>query len=233
MNINDTRAIEEGCYFDEGKANKAIRFIQSYSRPSTIGKLITLLPWQSTVVKNLFGWYRPDGSFRFRAATISTSKKQGKTLLISSLLSYGLLGNLFPSSFVASASTSRENASQVYRELAYSIRSNPKTNKLCDCRDSFKEIRCKSKNSRYRAFSSDAGSSEGENIAFAAIDETHAHQSAKLYRSLQYSTIARKGMFINISTAGSDQGHFFYEVFKYAQGVQNSSIIDTSIYSFV
>lgn len=234
MNCNDEQALKEGCYYDEEAAERAIKFIEAYVTPSTIGKPITLLEWQRQIVSNLFGWKRPDGSFRFRRATISTAKKQGKTVLVSALLAYGLLGNLCPSPFVVSASTSRENASQVYRELAFSIRANKRLTGVCKCLDSLKEVRCKGKDSRYRAFSADAGASEGENIGpICVIDETHAHNSDRLYRSLEYSTVARRGIFVNCSTAGQDQGHFWYEVFRYAQGVQDGSIADTSLYPFI
>jgi phage terminase large subunit-like protein len=234
-NPSDIKALEEGCYFDPDAADRAVRFIEGYVIPSTIGKPIRLLPWQAEgVVRPLFGWKRPDGRLRYRRATISTAKKSGKTVLVSSLLAYGMLGGLCPSPFVASASTSRENASQVYRELAFSIRKNKKLNALCKCLDSLKEIRCKSKDARYRAFSADAGASEGENLSLCVNDETHAHVSDRLYRSLEYSTVARAdGLFINCSTAGADQGHFWYDVFKYAQGVQSGEIIDTSSLPFI
>jgi phage terminase large subunit-like protein len=233
MNVNDEKALEEGCYFDPEAAQRAIKFIESYVTPSTIGRTITLLDWQRDIVSNLFGWKRPDHSYRFRRATISTAKKQGKTVIVSALLAYGLLGNLCPSPFVVSASTSRENAGQVYRELAFSIRANKRLSQVCKCLDSHKEIRCRSKDARYRAFSADAGASEGENLSLCVIDETHAHTSDRLYRSLEYSTVARRGIFVNCSTAGSDQGHFWYEIFKYAQGVQDGSILDTSLFPFI
>lgn len=233
MQANDREAIREGCHFDDGLADRAVRFIETYVTPSTIGRPITLLPWQRDIVRRAYGWRRGDRP-RFRRCTVSTAKKNGKTVLVSAILAYGLLGGLCPSPFVASASTSRENASQVYRELAHSIRSNEKLSKLCKCLDSFKEIRVKERSARYRAFSADAGSSEGENLSLCVIDETHAHVSERLYRSLEYSSIARPdGCFVNVSTAGSDQGHFWYEVSTYAAAVQADQIIDTSLLPFV
>lgn len=230
LNASDEQAVKEGCYFDPMSADLAVKFIEKYVKPSTLGKVIVLLPWQRDLVRRMFGWKRADGLPRYKRTTCSTAKKSGKTVLVSAILAYGLLGNLCPSPFVASASTSRENAGQVYRELAYTIRHDPKLMLACKCLDSMKEIRAKSKQSRYRAFSADAGSSEGENLSLCVCDETHAHVSDRLYRSLEYSTIARpQGMFCNISTAGHDQGHFWYEIFKYAQSVQNSDIIDTSL----
>jgi phage terminase large subunit-like protein len=230
---SDEEAVKEGCHFSEEHAERATRFIETYCTPSTLGTTITLLPWQRDLVRSLFGWRRGDRP-RFRRATISTAKKNGKTVLLSALLLYGMLGGITSSPFVVSASTSRENASQVYRELAHSIRTNAKLDKLCRCLDSYKEVRCRDKNARYRAFSADAGASEGENISLCCIDEVHAHVSDRLYRSLEYSSIARpEGLFVNISTAGSDLGHFWYETFRFAQQVQSGDIIDTTLLPYI
>lgn len=231
---NEDKAREEGCYFDHKQADRAVKFIETYCVPAVIGKPIQLLDWQKRVVRQLFGERRPDGRMRYRRATLSMAKKNGKTVLLSAILLYGMLGGITPQPFCTSASTSRENAGQVYRELKSSFDANPKLAKLSKCLDSYKRIECKSKNARYLAMSADAGASEGENISLCVVDETHAHVSDRLYRSLEYSTIARPdSLFVNISTSGHDQGHFWYEVFRYALAVQQNEIIDTSLFPFI
>jgi phage terminase large subunit-like protein len=230
---SDKKAIEEGCYYDQSAADRAIRFIETYYSASTVGKEIQLLDWQRSFVSRLYGWRLKNGKRRHKKAILSTAKKNGKTLLQSGILLYEMLGAGVASPFCVSASTTRENAGQLYRELAYSIRHNDKLSKLCKCLDSTKEIRPKDKNRepfRYKAFSADAGGAEGENISALVVDELHAHVSDKLYRSLEYATIARPDSFVCvISTAGTDQGHIWYSLFKYAEGVQKGTIIDTSV----
>lgn len=237
---SDKVALEkERCYFDLDSSKRAVRFIEAFCRISTTGKAITLLDWQAKrVVMQLFGWKKPDGTLRFRRATISMAKKNGKSVLMAAILAYGLFSGVFYNPFCVSASTSRENAGQIYRELAYIVRNNPELKQHCKCLDSTKEIRFKNKKTgstaRYKSFSADAGSSEGENISLCVVDETHAHVSDKLYRALEYSTIARPdGLFINISTAGSDYGHFWYDVFNYALKVQNGQVVDTSLLPYI
>jgi phage terminase large subunit-like protein len=231
---SDRKALEEGAYFDEAQADKAVRFIETYAIPSTVGKPIKLIPWQRDIVRRLYGWRLKDGRRRFKKVIISTAKKNGKTLLQSGILLYELAGNTTPSPFVVSASTTRENAGQVYRELAFSIRNNDKLNAICRCLDSYKEIRAKQKNARYKAFSADAGGAEGENISALLVDELHAHVSDRLYRALEYATIARPDGFTAIvSTAGRDQSTLWFDLFRYAQGVQDGSIIDTSVLPYI
>lgn len=237
VTASDREAVRQGCTFDTDAAERAVRFIETYAVPSTLGKPIKLIPWQRSFVERLYGWRLPSGTRRHKKAILSTAKKNGKTLLQSGILLYEMLGTGTAAPFCVSASTTRENAGQLYRELAFSIRHNPKLARLCKCLDSGKEVRNKDKNRpafRYKAFSADAGAAEGENISALVVDELHAHVSDKLYRSLEYATIARPdGLVIVISTAGSDPSSLWADLFKYAQGVQAGDIVDTSLLPLV
>lgn len=229
---NQEQRLLDGCYFDQEAADRAIAFIERYVRPSTTGRLLRLLEWQKDYIRECYGWKTKDGRKLIRRSILSTSKKQGKNLVLVAILLYEMFGGLCPSPFLVSASTSRENSGQVYRELAFSIRNDSKLSKICKCLDSIKEIRCPKLNARYKAFSADSGSAEGENISCLVVDELHAHVSDKLYRSLEYSTIARPDstMFV-ISTAGNDQSSLWYDLFKMAQAHQADEIIDTTLQS--
>lgn len=231
LKTNDQVAEFEGCYFSQQHADRAINFIEKYYIPSQLARTIKLLPWQREFVSNLYGWRNSSGGKRYRRATLSTAKKQGKTILQSGIQLYEFLGTDTPSAFCVSASTTRENASQIYREIAYSIRNNANLNKICKCLDSTKEIRCAKKNSRYKSFSADSSAAEGENLSACSVDELHAHNdSGRLYRALEFSTISRPDSTVCIiSTAGHDQGHIWYDLFQYAKNVQENKIIDTSL----
>lgn len=234
LSASDQQAIKDGCYFDQGQADKAVSFIERYYIPSTNGKPIKLTEWQRELVEKLYGWRTKSNHRRHRKLILSTAKKNGKNTIQAGVLLFELLGGVQPSPFVVSASTTRENAGQLYRELAFSIRANPKLLKICKALDSSKEIRVKSKNSRYKSFSADAGSAEGENLSCLVVDELHAHKSDALYRSLEHSTIARPdGLVCIISTAGHDQSSLWFDLFKYARSVQNSEIVDTSLLAMI
>jgi phage terminase large subunit-like protein len=227
---SDEQALKDGCVWDQAQADRAVTFIEKYYRPSTIGKPITLMPWQREAVSRLYGWRDKSGHRRHRKFVLSTAKKNGKNVLQAGILLYELLGGVQPAPFCVSASTTRENAGQLYRELAYACRNDKALGKLTKCLDSHKEVRYSKGAGRYRAFSSDAGAAEGENLSALVVDELHAHQGDKLYRSLEYSTIARPdGLTCIISTAGVDQSSTWYDLFKYAQGVQAGDVIDTGL----
>jgi phage terminase large subunit-like protein len=235
ITASDRKAIEEGCYFDSVAANKAVSFIEAYYIPANVGKPIKLMDWQADYVRRLYGWKTKSHNRRHRKAILSTAKKSGKTILQAGILLYELFGGVQPSPFCVSASTTAVNASQVWRELDYSIRHSPKLRKHLDSKaiktlESYKTITWKDKQARYKAFSSDAGSAEGENISALCVDELHAHESDKLYRSLEHSQVSRPdGVQLIISTAGHDLSSLWFDLFTYAQGVQAGTIIDTGI----
>jgi phage terminase large subunit-like protein len=235
ITASDKKAVEEGCYFDWAAADRAVEFIEQYYIPVNIGKPITLMDWQRDYVRRLYGWKNKNGHRRHRKAILSTAKKSGKTILQAGILLYELFGGVQPSPFCVSASTTAVNASQVWRELDYSIRQNPKFRKHLDSKsiktlESYKTISWKAKNAKYKAFSSDAGSAEGENISALVVDELHAHESDKLYRSLEFSQVSRPdGVQLIISTAGHDLSSLWFDLFTYAKGVQNGEIIDTGL----
>lgn len=80
----DARAVEEGCRFDLKAAVRVRDFFARFLRHSKgewAGKPFDLLPWQwDDLVAPLFGWLRPDGTRRFRAAYVEIAKKNGKAL---------------------------------------------------------------------------------------------------------------------------------------------------------
>ena len=123
-----------------------------------------------------------------------------------------MLGAGVVAPFVASASTTKGNATQVYEQLAACIGRNKKLKAACRLIEYQKRIKVPDRRGEYRAFSADAPAAEGENLSAVIVDEVAAHRSPRLYRALEYATIGRPdgGFQVIISTAGDDLGHWYY-----------------------
>ncbi|OWK37897.1 terminase large subunit [Fimbriiglobus ruber] len=202
--------------------------------PKFTGQKFTLLPWQKDWLEQLYGWRLPDGRRRWRKVLLTIGKKNGKSLLVSAVCLYELWAAGVPSPLVISCSTTRDNAKQIFGELENSINGNPSLKAKAQVRSSMNLIRFKSKKAEFKSISSEAGNAEGLNLSFACLDEVHAHESPKLFRALEYSTIARPdGCLVMISTAGSDQSHFFYDVLTKGRNVLAGNDLDTSFFSTV
>ena len=147
---------------------------------------------------------------------------------------YELLAAGSQSPLVISCSTTRQNASQIFDEIKNSISKSEALKSLCQVRPSSKLVRVKRLNGEFRSISNEAGNAEGLNLSFVACDEVHAWRNDKLYRALEYAGIARPdGCLTIISTAGNDQGHFFYELVCKARNILSGADLDTSFYATV
>jgi phage terminase large subunit-like protein len=227
------QAVERGeAYYDHKEAERIVTFAHKYIIPQFIKGKFQLLPWQETWLRTLYGWRGKDGGKLFKRALLHVAKKQGKTLLVSIVSLFELYNQDTPSPLVCSASTSRENAGQIFKELANTIRRNDKTlGALAKITASNKKIRLEKRNALYAAISCDSGSAEGLNLSACIVDEAHAHRSAKLFQSLEYSTIARPdASLIVISTAGNDLGHFYYSIYTKGKRVLAGDDLDPTFY---
>lgn len=87
---------EKEFYFDQKKANKAIKFIETQCRHSE-GKLapglLKLELWQKALVSCIFGIVDKNGLRHFREAFVVIGRKNGKTLLASAIIAYMLYGD--------------------------------------------------------------------------------------------------------------------------------------------
>ena len=72
-----TGFMAEGSHFDKERADHAINFIQclNHSKGKWAMKPFRLLPWQSTIIKDVFGTIKEDGNRQFKTAYIEIPKK--------------------------------------------------------------------------------------------------------------------------------------------------------------
>jgi phage terminase large subunit-like protein len=81
------------CEFDEDAARSAIDFFPEclkHVEGKLAGKPFVLESWQQSVIGNLFGWKRDDGSRRYRESLLFVPRKNGKTPLAAGIALYVL-----------------------------------------------------------------------------------------------------------------------------------------------
>src|SRR5262245_5532014 len=91
----DGRAVAAGCRFKRAAADRVRKFRAKFlchSKGKFAGKPCELLDWQwEQFVAPLYGWIRPDGTRRYRAADLWIPKKNGKSTICAGLVLYGLV----------------------------------------------------------------------------------------------------------------------------------------------
>jgi phage terminase large subunit-like protein len=236
-NESDLVAVEQGCFFDQSKADHICDFFETFLSVSTgrlAGKPLKLLPWQRDFLSRLNGWRSSDGERRFRRAFVGISKKCGKTFLNSGLaLYFGLAdGDIQPE--VVMAASSREQATICFRESKNMIMASPAIKKICNVVDSRKRIELPSASGYIAVISSDSKRSEGINASLIICDESHCWYGRELYEALEYAGVARaNSLLIETTTAGTDKGSFCYENWVMAQKVIRGDVIDVTLLPIV
>lgn len=229
---NDAKAIELGYTFDETRAERVRDFCARFLRHSKgrwAGKPFTFLDWQyERIIRPLYGWYRPDGTRRYRRVGIGVPKKNGKSTLLSALGLYGLCADGEAGAEIYIAAGDREQAGIIYSEAANMVEASPALKKRLKVRRSGKRIMYNKTRSVLRALSSEASTKEGFNIHQLLFDELHTQPNRVLWDTLRYGGASRlQPIQFWISTAGEwDEESLWWEQWDYARKVQNDTIID-------
>jgi phage terminase large subunit-like protein len=228
----DREAWEAGYYWDQEEAERPIRFAEKYLKPKYTKGTFNFFEWQRRFVMRLYGWRRPDGGRRFLKALLHVAKKNGKTLIVSVIGAYELFAGRSASPLVVSASTTGDNAKQVYEQIQSCTNRSEKLKAKTQCTDFKRIIKIPDRDGEFRALSADAPGSEGVNASTVIIDEAHAHRSPELYRALEYATEGREdGFTVIISTAGDDLTHWYYELVKRGRAWLAGTDLDPTFYA--
>lgn len=228
---------DTGHYYDEEAAERAVDFFPEclvHVKGALAGKPFELLEWQKVIIRDLFGWKRPDGTRRYRKAYIEIPRKCGKSTFAAGIAIYLLLCDGEQGAEVYSAASTRDQASLVYQMAAAMLRKSDMLSKHVKIRDSVKRIIAERSDSFYRAISADAEGAHGFNAHGIIFDEVHTQPTRDLWDVLDTSTGARaQPLTVAITTAGHDRSSICWELHQYAVGVRDGGIKDDSFYPVI
>ena len=119
------------CVFDAHAAREAIDFFPNmlkHCKGPIAGQPFDLEDWQKSVIANLFGWKRLDGSRRFRECFLYVSKKNGKSAFAAGIILIGLVFDGEMGAEIYSVAASMKQAGFVFDHVAGFVRQNPALN---------------------------------------------------------------------------------------------------------
>ncbi len=112
-----------GLRMDEHAAERVSRFFErllhhskgEWGARKDNGKVIAakafhLADWQQFIIANLFGWYKADGTRRFREAHVSVARGNGKTTLISGIGLYMMVADFELKAEIYAVATTEDQA---------------------------------------------------------------------------------------------------------------------------
>ena len=211
-------------------ADKACRFFSrflTHTKGQWAGQRFDLLPWQTHIVRNLFGRLKPNGYRQYTTVYVEIGKKNGKSELAAGIALKLFMADDEPGAEVYSAACDTDQARIVFDVAARMIEYEPRLGCKCKIIRSTKRI-IHNNSSFYRVLSAEVPSKHGLNTHGVIIDELHAQPNRDLYDVLTQGAgdARRQPVFFFITTAGYDKNSICYEVHDYACKVRDGIIKD-------
>lgn len=212
------KGLEEGLFFfDQKKANKAIKFIEAFCHHCE-GRddLLKLSLWQKALVSVLFGILDESGNRQFREAVVIVARKQGKTLFASAIIAYMVYLDGEYGAKVYCLAPKLEQANIVYDNFYQMIGKEPELAELAKKRRS--DIYIAEYNSSVKPIAFNAKKSDGFNPHLVICDEIaswQGDQGLKQYEVMKSALGARRQpLVLSISTAGYINDGIYDELIK-------------------
>ena len=192
-------------FFDEVKANRAIKFIETFCRHCEgRNDYITLELWQKSTVCLMFGIVDENGLRVFREVFLVMGRKNGKSLFASACIAYMTYLDGEYGAKIYCLAPKLEQAAIVYDNFHKMISQEPELDDLAQKRRS--DIYLVNTNTSIKPLAFNAKKSDGFNPHMTVCDEIAswpAEQGLKQYEVMKSALGARlQPMILSISTAG-------------------------------
>ena len=119
---------ESDYWSDEEAADKVVGFFTDclvHVNGKLSGEPFILLPWQEIILREVFGWKRPNGTRRYRKVFIEVPRKNGKSFLAAGLVLYMLLCENEEGGQIYSGASTRDQASLIFSMAVNMLRKAP------------------------------------------------------------------------------------------------------------
>ena len=213
-------------FFDQKKANKAIKYIESFCHHhegELAPNLITLELWQKAMISVVFGIMDANGNRQFREVFTVVGRKNGKSLLASAVASYMLYMDGERGARVYFVAPKLEQANLCFDALVQMVTYEPELRDITKKRRT--DIYVDSTNSTAKPLAFSARKSDGLNPSFVCADEVSSwagDAGLKQWEVLKSAFGARRnGLLWAISTAGYVDEGIFDELMRRSTAVIN------------
>jgi phage terminase large subunit-like protein len=191
--------------------------------------------WQETIIRDLFGVVKADGTRQFNMAYIEIAKKQGKSELAAAVALFLLCADGEQRAEVYGCAADRQQAGIVFSVAADMVRLSPALAKRVKILESQKRLVYRPTNSVYQVLSSESYSKHGFSISGLIFDELHTQPNRKLFDVMTKGSgdARRQPLYFLITTAGDDTKSVCYEQHQKAEAILESKKHDSSFYPVI
>lgn len=215
--------------FDDAKANRAIKFIETFckhSKGELAGKPLKLALFQRAYVSALFGFVdKETGYRRYTESFFFVARKSGKSTMLAAIALYMLMADGESGSEVYSVASKRDQANILFDQAHEMIKQSADLNRNIRKRKS--DLYFPHNFSKMQSLGKNSNSLDGLNAHLVVIDELHSIQDRNLYEVMKQSQSARtQPLLIMITTAGTHRGTIFDDLYEYACNVVDGNFED-------
>lgn len=187
------------------------------------GQPLQFTEWQKWLLRALYE-RRVDGRLRYRRALIGLPRKQGKSLMGSSIAIYGMVAGEAGAEIYAVAGD-KQQARIIFNEAKQQVINSPILSKECKVyRDALEMPRF---GSVFRVLSSEFRGQAGLNPSLVLFDELWNQTNSDLYDQMTLGSGARlEPLVVSITTAGYDLDSPCGQLYQYGKSVAAGEVDD-------
>jgi Phage terminase-like protein, large subunit len=206
--------------FDYKKANKAIKYIETFCHHSEgRSDLLKLELWQKAIVSAIFGIIDKDTKYRqFREVFLLVARKNGKTLFAAAIMSYMAYVDGEYGAKLYCLAPKLEQADLCYEAFYQMIQAEPELDEISKKRRS--DIYIAEFNTTVKKIAFNSKKSDGFNPHFVLNDEMEAWPGATGLKQYEVMTSAigsrKQPLILSTSTAGYENDGIFDEIMRRA-----------------
>lgn len=188
--------------------------------------------WQAFVAGSLFGWYRDDGTRRFRTGYVETGKGSGKTPLAAGIGLKGLIADRTESAEIYSAATDREQARICFLDAKRMVERSAELRGVIDT--NVASLVYPKSSSVFRPLSSEHRGLDGKRVHMAILDELHEHPNALVADKMRAGTKKDPNALIfEITNSGYDRDSVCWQHREYSRQVLEGTVENDSWFAYI
>lgn len=216
------------------RAKEVIEFVQTLHLTGDFyGKMLVLQPWQSEIIRDVYGTVNKRGYRKYRYAYLEIPKKNGKTTLIGALGLYHLTMDPAGGEIYCCAGD-KIQAGLTYNAITQMIEQEPELQEILNIVDSKKEITNTITGTKLIVLSSEVFTKHGLNPTVVIFDELHAQPNRELWDVMTFGAgdARNEPLWWVITTAGDDPDRksIGWEQHEYARKVRDGELKDETWY---
>lgn len=206
-----------------------------HSSGSRYGQKLQLIPFQETMLKEIYGNVDDTGKRITRKVYVSACKGFGKTFFASICALHHLLNDDEPAPMIGLVAYSKEQAGHLFDECLRQIELNPHLKKVLKINKQQKTIYYPAMQGTIKVISRVVQQVHGYSWSLLVVDELHVIENEEYLQGLVRGCAKdrKQSLLYYLTTAGIQKTWPGYQIYNYAKKVRDGKVVDPTFKTFL